>query len=183
MKKLGCMLLAIVVVHFSMGQNIFITRNGQISFFSKTSMENIDAINNEVSSVLNNQNGEIVFSVLVKGFHFQRSLMEEHFNENFMESDNFPKSLFKGKITNINAVNFEKDGSYIVTVEGDLTIHGVTQKVTFPGTINLINGKIVTLSKFKIKLADFNIKVPSLVADKISPLIDVTVDCKYEAKK
>jgi hypothetical protein len=183
MKKLGCMLLAIVVVHFSMGQNIFITRNGQISFFSKTSMENIDAINNEVSSVLNNQNGEIVFSVLIKGFHFQRSLMEEHFNENYMESDNFPKSVFKGKITSLASVNFSKDGSYSVAVEGELTIHGVTQKVNFPGTINITNGKIAALSKFKIKLADYNIKVPSLVADKISKLIDVTINCIYEPKK
>ncbi len=177
------MVLAIVLASFSYGQGIFVCRNGQISFFSKTSMENIDAINNEVSSVINSQNGEIVFAVLVKGFHFQRALMEEHFNENYMESDKFPKSLFKGKISNYSTVDFSRDGSYPVTVEGELTIHNVTQKVSFPGTLTVTNGKIATASKFKIKLADYNIKIPSLVADKISPIIDVTLDCKYDPQK
>jgi len=163
-------------------QTIFITRNGQISFFSKTSMENIDAVNNDVASVLNSQTGEIVFQALVKSFHFQRALMEEHFNENYMESDKFPKSVFKGKIANPAVINFSRDGSYAVNVEGELTIHGVTQKVAAPGTVVVKGGKPSAVSTFRIKLKDYDIKIPSLVADKISETLDITVNCQYQPK-
>jgi hypothetical protein len=159
------------------------TKNGQISFFSKTPLENIDAVNNEVSSILNTQTGDLVYAVLIKGFHFQRALMEEHFNENYMESSKIPKSTFKGKINNLAAVDFRKDGTYAVTADGDLTIHGVTKKLSIPGTIVVKSGKIQVLSKFKIKAKDYNIKIPAVVANKIAETIDVSVDCKYEPKK
>jgi hypothetical protein len=159
------------------------TKNGQISFFSKTPLENIDAVNNEVSSILNTQTGELAFAVLIKGFHFQRALMEEHFNENYMESSKIPKSTFKGKIANLSTVNLAKEGNYPVTVEGDLTLHGVTKKITVPGTILVKEGKVQALAKFKVKPQDYNIKIPGVVANKIAETIDVAVDCKYEPKK
>jgi hypothetical protein len=163
-------------------QTLYITRSGQISFFSKTPMENIDGINNEVTSMLDAGKGDLVFAVLIKSFHFEKALMEEHFNENYLESTKFPKATFQGKITNVSSVNFMKDGSYPATVEGDLTMHGVKQRQTSSGTITVANGKISAVSTLTIKLADFKIERPSLVADKISETIEIRINCQYEPK-
>ncbi|MES1226264.1 MAG: YceI family protein [Bacteroidota bacterium] len=182
MKKLVFIVMAIVCFQCIRAQDLFITRHGQISFFGKTPMENIEAVNNEVSSALNVQTGEIGFAVLIKGFHFDRALMEDHFNENYMESDNIPKASFKGKINNMGTVSISKDGSYPVTADGDLTIHGVTKKVTVSGNIVVKGGQLQLLSKFKVAPKDYNIKIPSLVADKIAESMNVSVDCKYEKK-
>lgn len=160
------------------------TKTGKISFFGRSKIENIDAVNNEVNSIINTQTGDIVFTLLMKGFHFERALMEEHFNENYVESTKYPKSTFKGKITNLSEINFSTDGKYKAKVEGELTIHGVTQKVKADGLITVAGGKVSASSqKFEIKLKDYNINIPSLVKDKISEDIDIAVDCRYEAKK
>jgi hypothetical protein len=183
MKKTLMIAVVLILATVSNAQNIYSTKDGQISFSSQKSVESIDAVNSEVASFLNIQSGDLVFSALLKGFHFQRALMEEHFNENYVESEKFPKSTFKGKITNATAVNFTKDGSYPVKVEGDLTLHGVTKKVSAPGTVVVKGGVIQASSKFNIKLKDYDVKIPSLVADKLSEDVDVKVDCKYEIKK
>src|SRR6187551_947535 len=112
MKKLLVIAVIVVLSETAFSQSIYMTRSGQISFFSKTSMENIDATNNEVTSMIDTGKGDIVFAVLVKSFHFEKALMEEHFNENYMESNKFPKATFQGKITNLSSINFSKDGSY-----------------------------------------------------------------------
>jgi polyisoprenoid-binding protein YceI len=154
-----------------------------VSFFSRAkSIDKVEADNNDVSSLINTQTGDMVFAILLKSFHFESALMEEHFNENYVESSKFPKSTFKGKITNLTAVNFTKDGTYAVTVEGDLTLHGVTKKASSAGTLTVKSGKIAAFSKFTVNLKDYNITIPSLVKDKISEDIDVTLDCKYEPK-
>ncbi len=182
MKKIIFLSLFIATAYFVNAQ-VQMTKTGKISFYSRAkAMEKVEADNNEVSSILNTQTGEMVFAVLIKGFHFASALMEEHFNENYLESGKFPKATFKGKITNLAAVNFSKDGAYPVTVEGDMTLHGVTKKVTTQGSVTVKAGKVNSFSKFSVKLKDYNISIPSLVADKISEDIDVTVDCKYEPK-
>jgi YceI-like domain len=183
MKKAIFGFIFFISVTIAEAQNIQITKTGKISFYSRSKVEKVEADNNEVSSVFNTQTGDFVFAVLLKGFHFTKALMEEHFNENYVESDKFPKSTFRGKITNLTAINFTKDGAYPVTAEGDLTMHGVTKKIISPGSITIKAGKIAAYSKFSIKLKDFNISIPSLVADKISEDIDITVDCRYEPKK
>ena len=160
----------------------FFTKNGNISFFSTTSLENIKADNNQVMSVMNPATGEMQFSVLVKSFHFKKALMEEHFNENYLESDKFPKSTFKGTIADISKVNFSKDGTYPVTVSGDLTIHGITKKITTAGDININGGKITGKSVFKVALADYSITVPRVVEANISKTIEITVNCLYDQK-
>jgi polyisoprenoid-binding protein YceI len=175
--------LALFASQWSMAQTFFISRNGQISFFSKTPMENIDAVNNEVTSMLNAQNGELVYAVLVKSFRFERALMEEHFNENYMESTKFPKATFTGKLVNSAEINFKKDGTYPATVEGELTIHGVSKKVTATGNLEIIGDKVVVSSLFNIKPGDYDIKIPSLVADKIAEIFEVKVNCRYEQRK
>jgi polyisoprenoid-binding protein YceI len=183
MKKMIFSFLFLSVVMFANAQNIYMTKTGKVSFYSRAkSPEKVEADNNEASSILNTQTGDMVFAILLKSFHFERALMEEHFNENYVESNKFPKSTFKGKITNLSSISFSKDGTYPATVEGELTLHGVTKKVSYPGSYIIKGGKINGSSKFTIKLRDYNITVPSLVADKISEDIDVTVDCLYEPK-
>lgn len=158
----------------------FITKNGFIEFYGETPFETIKAGNNQVASIIDTQTGELVFQVLMKSFHFERALMEEHFNENFVESDKYPKSVFKGKITDPSKVDFKKDGVYNVQVEGELSIHNVTKKISEPGTIEIADGRITARSKFKIRPEDYNIEIPSVVRDKVAKEMDVTVDMKYE---
>jgi hypothetical protein len=178
MKRLFFLLIFINIILASNAQK-YMTKNGFIGFYSKTPMEEIKADNNQVVSALDVSTGELVFQALIKSFHFDRALMEEHFNENYMESDKIPKSIFKGKITNLSSVNFTKPGTYEVTVDGDLTIHDVTNKVSIKGTLEVADGGINASSKFKIVPEDYKITIPGVVRDKIDKNLEVTVTMKY----
>jgi hypothetical protein len=164
----------------SQAQEKWITRNGKINFFSKTAVENIDANNNEVFSMIDQQKNQLAFQVLNTGFKFEKALMQEHFNENYMESSKFPKAAFQGTFTDASKVDFNKDGTYQVTVAGNLTMHGVTKNITIPATIHIVNKKISGESKFDVKLADYNITIPSVVAKQISEDVTISVNCMYE---
>lgn len=157
----------------------YMTRTGYISFFSHTPMEDIKADNNQVASVMDISTGEIVFQVLMKSFHFKKSLMEEHFNSNYVESDKFPRSTFKGKIVNISDVDINNNGVYDVTVEGDLTIHDVTKPVSIKGTLEILKGAINAKSVFNIQPEDYNITIPAVVRNNIAKTVEVSVDLKY----
>ncbi|UAY52272.1 YceI family protein [Ferruginibacter albus] len=180
MKKIFISILCLFAVIGSNAQK-FYTKNGLISFYSKAKLEDIKADNNEVLSVINPATGEIQFSLLNTGFHFPKATMEEHFNEDYMESEKYPKSTFKGKITNLSDINFTKDGTYNTTVTGDLFIHGVTNKVTATGTITVKNGVISSNSKFKINLSDYKINI-SIVKNNVAETIEITVACTYPNK-
>jgi polyisoprenoid-binding protein YceI len=155
------------------------TKNGYIGFFSHTPMEDIKGDNNQVAGILDISTGEMVFQALIKSFHFDRALMEEHFNENYMESDKFPKSSFKGKITNLSSVNFSKNGTYEVNVEGDLTIRDATNKISTKGSVEVVSGAINATSKFNISPEDYKINIPGVVREKINKNMEVTVTMKY----
>ncbi len=171
------------VIFFTPGYSqLYFTKNGHISFFSKTILENINADNNQVISVLNIQTGSLQFSLLNNAFHFPKAKMEDDFNEDYMESSKYPKSTFKGTIDNTSSIDFSKDGTWNVKVTGDLMIHGVTKNITVPGKINIQNGTIAANAAFKIVLKDYNIKIPSIVSNKISESIDVMVECSYQKK-
>ena len=178
MKRLSLIILLVSVVLVANGQK-YMTKNGFISFFGHTPMEDIKADNNQVSSILDISTGGLVFQALIKSFHFERALMEEHFNENYMESEKFPKAAFNGKITNISSVDFKKNGTYDVTVEGDLTIHDVTNKITAKGTIEVISDGINASSKFSVVPEDYKINIPGVVRDKIAKSLEITVSMKY----
>ena len=156
----------------------YMTRTGKISFndTAPNSPEKIEAVNNEVANILDAKTGDIVFQVLVKSFKFERELMKEHFNENYMESDKFPKSEFKGSITNISEVNFTKDGTYNVKVSGKLSIHGVTKDVNVPGTLSVSGKNVNAKAKFVVVLKDYGIAIPSLVADKMSKEATISLE-------
>jgi hypothetical protein len=180
MKRLIFIFLCVISIN-AHAQKYF-TKNGTVSFYSKATVEDIQATNSEALSVINVPTGDMQFSLLNTGFHFPKATMEEHFNEDYMESDKYPKSTFKGKITNLSQINFIKDGTYNTTVSGDLTIHGVTNKVTATGTITIKGGVVSATSKFKIKLADYKITIPSVVKNNIAEVIEITVSCSYPGK-
>lgn len=179
MKKILLPLLLIACTSYTFAQKVY-TKNGSISFFSKTEMEDIKAENNQVMSVLNLQTGELQFSLLVKNFHFPKALMEEHFNENYLESEKYPKSSFKGTIADIGKVKLSADGTYPVTVTGDLTIHNVTNKVSTKGTLTVKGGKVTGHCVFIAALADYKVEIPKLVEKNISKTIEITVHCLYD---
>ena len=162
----------------------YMTRTGKISFNATAthSPEKIEAINNEVANILDAKTGDIVFQVLVKSFKFERELMQEHFNENYMESDKYPKAEFKGNITNPGEINYTKDGTYNTKVSGKLTIHGVTNDVTVPGTITVKGSTVSAKAKFSVALKDYKIEVASMVADKLAKEATIVLESDLTQK-
>lgn len=178
--------LAIVVIvmmssSLTFAQKYF-TKNGNVTFFSKAPLEDIKAVNKKAVCVIDAGTGAMEFAVLMKAFEFEKALMQEHFNENYVESDTYPKGTFKGKITNVSSVNFTTDGSYPVTIAGKMTIHGITKDVTAKGSIVVAGGKINGISEFTLLVADYDIEIPSVVKDKISKSIKITVNVWLEPK-
>jgi polyisoprenoid-binding protein YceI len=180
MKKFA---LSLLLFGFAIGINAqkFISRSGFIKFYSYTPVEEIEANTNQAASILDISSGTVQVSLLVRSFSFKKELMQEHFNENYMESDKYPKSSFKGTITNIEALNLEKDGEYEVDVEGDITIHNVTKPLKTKATIEIKNGLPKATTTFKVLTEDFDIEIPDLVKDKIAKEIEITVDITYQA--
>jgi polyisoprenoid-binding protein YceI len=183
MKKAILFLLMLTSAAISTSaQDIYFTRTGKIEFHSGSSLEDIDGVNNEATSMLNVKTGEMAFTLLVKSFTFKRALMEEHFNENYMESTKFPKASFKGKITSMPVINTSSNGSFNVQTEGELTIHGITKKITAPAKLTVNGGKITGVSNFKIVLSDYKIEIPGVVAEKFSKETEIIVTCIYEPR-
>ena len=166
---------------FQAGQDTYVCKNAKISLYSSAPIEDIKAETSSGVSIFNNSTGELDFSVSIQSFQFEKSLMQEHFNSDYMESDKFPKASFKGTIK--EHVDVSKDGTYPVTVAGDLTVHGVTQKRTIPGTLTVKEGTITMTSQFMVKCADHHIKIPSLVFHNIAESIQMNVSATYTAYK
>ena len=163
-------------VNTTNAQTKLFTKTGTISFKSKTALENIEALNNKVLSVWDVTSGNIEFSLLVKGFEFDRALMQEHFNENYMESDKYPKAVFKGVVENSKNIIFTSNNNYTIKVNGSLTMHGVTKQITVPVIIKVKNGEASATANFSVVPQDYNIKIPGLVADKINKKIDISIN-------
>lgn len=164
-------------------QDRFYTKNAKINFYSETPLEDIDAKNNSAVAVLDSKAGSLQFSLLIKGFEFRNEEMQEHFNDDYLESNKFPKSEFKGQIVNNAAVNYAKPGTYNVQVKGLLTIHGVTKEVQTNGIIKVDNDGLKANSTFNIAIADYGISISKLVSDKIAKTIKITVDAKLDPLK
>jgi polyisoprenoid-binding protein YceI len=158
-------------------QGLYICKNARVTLFSSAPIEDIKASTATGASVYNASTGELAFSLSISSFQFEKSLMQEHFNSDYMESDKFPKATFKGKIQ--EQVDISKDGTYPVTVTGDLTVHGVTQKRSVPGTITVKNGVISMSSEFMVKCADHHITIPSIVFHNIAEIIKMNVSATY----
>jgi len=178
MKKTGFILsiIFLLITSFVSAQGKFYTKSGKITFFSSTSFEDIEAVNRSVSVVLDAKTGDLQFAVLIKGFQFKKALMQEHFNDRHMESDKYPQSTFKGKITNNNDIGYDKNGTYTAKVKGMLTIHGETKEIETTGTVTVKDARIQTHSVFNISLADYKVTH----TNKVSNSIKITVDCPLE---
>src|ERR1700722_8065725 len=156
---------------------LYSTRAGLIGFYSKTALEDIVGENNQVYAIIDAGKKNLAFAALLKGFVFPKELMQEHFNENYVESDKYPKATFTGVYT--GDVQVGKDGVYKVMVKGNLTLHNTTKAIEAPATIEVKNGHLLGQAEFKVKPEDFNINIPSLVRDKIDKEMNVkvNVDC------
>ena len=176
MKKLIFIFFFSVSLHLG-AQGIYKSNEGEASFFSETPMENIEAHNKSISSFLNTGSKEVVFVIPVRNFKFRKALMEEHFNEKYLESDKYPDATFQGKIN--EDVDFSKDGVYKVTATGKMKMHGVEKQITVPGTITVKGGKLSLQSEFNVTLTDYNITVPKLVIQNIAEVVAVKINAGY----
>lgn len=183
MKKIAITLVVSLIVFTSFSQERYFTKSGKIAFHSSTPLENIEAINRNAVSVFDKSTGQIEVSTLMKGFEFQKALMQEHFNENYVESDKFPKAVFKGMINDISNIDFTKAGTYNATVSGKLTLHGETRDLTAPITFNINQGNISATAEFKVVPPDFKISIPDLVREKIAKEIKINISAGYEVLK
>ena len=162
------------------GRDIYFTRSGEVSFFSSTPIYDISAVNNQMTCVLDIDSGSVSFRIPILGFNFPNGLMQEHFNENYMESDIYPNASFKGKINGWNQLKLS-DKPQEVLLNGTMTIHGVSKVVSEKGIISMQNNDVIGSSDFLITVADYNIQIPKLVRDKIAKT--VSVDTKLLLKK
>ena len=149
---------------------------GMIKFYSEEVLEDITAINKKVASIFDSESGQIVFSVPVNAFEFEKSLMQEHFNEKYMESEKFPKSTFKGTLTGYTIGQKNPE----VWAEGELMIHGIKKNIRIPGSIDFLKNGVKIKTVFEVKLIDYGIEVPSLMFQKIAEEIEVTVEIEYK---
>ena len=160
-------------------QKLF-TKTGEISFLSDAPVEKIEAVNHKASSVVDTETGAMQWSVLIKAFSFEKSLMEEHFNENYMESSKYPKATFKGKVDNYNEIDFKKSGKHEARISGVLEIHGVANEVSTKGSFVVSDSGVIGTCEFTVLLADYNIQIPSVVVDNISNTVKITVKADYQ---
>ena len=182
MKKITFLLLVLISL-IAVGQNKYLTKTGTLSFeASVPSFEEVAANNKSVTAILNTENGEFAALVLVKAFRFKNALMEEHFNENYAESDSYPKATFKGEIENFKFDSLsEIDNSFLI--KGTLTFHGVTKTIkAVPLAIKMVDSKIVLSGSFKVLVSDFNIKIPKVVQNKLSDEVSVVFNFELVKK-
>ncbi|RWY55681.1 YceI family protein [Mucilaginibacter gilvus] len=181
MKYICIILLAWLSIKNQAGQDFYACKNVKISLFSTAPLEDIQASTSTGTSVYNPATGDLAFSVGIRSFQFPKSLMQEHFNENYLESDKYPRASFKGKIK--EPIDLTKNGSYPVNVTGELDVHGVKQTRTIAGTVVVNNGTVSMLSEFMVKCVDHHIDIPTLVFKHIAESIKMNVSATYTVVK
>jgi len=178
MKKL--FLLALLFIGFHSNAQLYITTTGEVSFFSKTPMEDIEALNKNVSSIINTSTNEVAVQMRITNFVFPNKLMQEHFNENYLESEKFPSATFKGKIK--ESVDLTVPGTYPISAVGSATIHGVNRPIELKGTIVSTGSSLALTCQFDVKLVDYKIDIPKIVFAKIAEVIKVSSKLTYTKK-
>lgn len=160
----------------------YITHTGFVSFFGEKPFDDIRADNHEVESSINTKTGEVEFHTMIRSFHFRNKKMEQKFNDEYMESDRYPESYFVGKITDLADIDFNTPGEYHIMVEGNLTIHNVTQRVSHPGIITVTADGLSARSLFTVKPDDFKVKLPTMFGKEMATEINVSVDMQYSRR-
>ena len=160
-------------------QDKYISKNGYVKFFSSAPLEDIEAENNKVQSIVDLAANEVVISIPIQSFEFDKSLMKEHFNENYLESEKFPKATFKGKYDAGKQLAAKDIGTYTVAASGELTIHGITRPLLTKVTLSITESGVRAKTKFDIRIADFDIEIPRIVFKNIAEVVEVTADMQY----
>jgi len=181
MNYIGIILLAWMSITNRAGQDLYVCKTAKVTFYSNAPIEDIRASTFSGASVFNAATGELDFSVPIRSFEFEKSLMQEHFNSDYMESDKYPRATFKSKLN--ERVDVTKDGSYTVTATGDFTVHGVTKIRTITGNISIKNAIVTITSEFMVKCADHHIDIPKIVFHNIAESIKMTVSANYVLNK
>lgn len=161
-------------------QDRYLTRTGHIKFFSKAPLEDIEANNNKVLSIVDLSKGQVAVDLLIKAFEFEKKLMQEHFNENYLESDKYPKSTFKGAFSVPEGLKSMTEGVYELDVKGQLNIHGVTKDIETKATLTVKGGQLYGTLKFFVAVKDYKIKIPNVVVKNIAEEVEVTANFEYE---
>lgn len=161
----------------------FMTKTGTVSFNASGPLEKIEGINKSSACLLDTKSGGLDFVIQIKSFVFEKQLMQEHFNENYLESDQYPKANFKGTIINLTSIHFDKDGEYTAEVSGKLSIHGVSKDVRTTGKILIKDGKPTVKANFNVLLSDYNIMIPGAVKDKISKDVKIMINAPLDPFK
>ena len=175
-----CFLL-ITGISSSLYSQLYKQIEGKVRFFSEATIEDIEANNEKALCRLRASDSSIVVMITNTAFNFEKPLMEEHFNENYMESEKYPHSIFKGKVT--NGMDFSQDGEYHVTVKGTLSIHGVEKEREFKGIITKKGDDLTLHTVFEVTVAEHGIEVPSLYIENIAEVVEVTADFKLTLSK
>jgi polyisoprenoid-binding protein YceI len=180
MKKIIYILILFSLPIFS--QTKYLTKTGTVAFeASVPSFEEVAAKNNSTTAILNVENGEFAALVLINGFRFKNALMEEHFNENYAESDKYPKATFEGKIKDFSFIDLGTSTSLKMT--GELSFHGKTKKLDdIPISFSNDNGIINIIGSFKVDTSDFDIKIPKIVQNKVSETVKISFNFSLKAK-
>jgi hypothetical protein len=175
--KIKLALCILCLVNLSASAQKYVTEKTFVSFFSDAAIEDITANNKKAAGIFNSATSDIAFSIPINEFQFAKSLMQEHFNEKYMESDKYPKSTFQGKISEYNngATSVQN-----VKAAGKLTIHGITNDINVPGTIEKQGDKLLMRSKFKVKLQDYKIAIPQLLWQNIAEEVEVTLEFTFK---
>ena len=183
MKNIILVAITVFISSALVAQDKYFTKNGTITFDASTpaSPDKVAANNKSVTCVLDSKTGNVQFAVLMKGFEFERALMREHFQENYLESEKFPKAVFKGQISSASQDIYSKNGIYEVNVKGQLLMHGETKEVETKGKITFNNGKITISANFSILLSDYKVLIPRLVSDKVAKTASIEVDCLLQS--
>jgi len=180
MKILYTFFVCLFLVSFTNAQERFLTKKGMISFFSETPIENIEAQNNQVLSIVDASSGKMAIAILMKSFMFKKALMQEHFNENYVESDKYPKATFKGDIIDFDNITTSE---ITLAIKGNLTIHGKTKEITIEAVTKKTDEVIEMTGNFFINLSDFDVKIPSVVKNNISEKIKVSFRLYHKTYK
>lgn len=180
MKTLFFILFTAICINTSYAQEKYLTKSGLITFFSHSPVEDIKADNKQVLSIIDTSNGKIAIAILMKSFSFEKSLMQEHFNENYVESDKYPKATFKGNINNFENLT---EGKQTITILGKLTIHGATKEIEITADADWTKSLISLTGDFNIDIADYNIDIPSVVKNNIAKSIKVSFNLNHKLYK
>jgi polyisoprenoid-binding protein YceI len=179
-RLLSIITVLILITGLTNAQTRYISRTAKVTFLSEAPLERIEGRNSQGTSVFDSKTGQFEFAILIKAFEFEQALLQDHFNENYMESTKFPKSTFKGTIQDIANIDLMKAGTYPVKVKGQLTIHGVTKEVSTDGTLEVKGDKVIGKANFEVACADYNIEIPSLVKDKIAKFVKIAIEAPYQ---